>query len=161
MSKTSDRELFQAIVADILDDPAVQALAEKEQHSKKCTRLDHCVYVAYLSFWMCRRLGLDHTAAARAGLLHDFFYEDKEDGVSRIWRHPHTALENAEGLCELSARERDIIVKHMWPLTRALPRYRESFVVGLADKLCAFTEMVRLYGVIRQRKNLQPLAATV
>ncbi|MGD9560470.1 MAG: HD domain-containing protein [Oscillospiraceae bacterium] len=158
MWKLENREAFKAVVEDILQDPAVQALGEMEQHSKTCSRLDHSVYVAYLSFLFCRRFGLDHVAAARAGLLHDFFFEGKGDGVRRLWQHPHAALENAEERYDLSDLERDIIVKHMWPLTRPLPRHRESFVVSLADKLCAVMEMSRLHRVFRVQRHLAPAA---
>ena len=32
-------------------------------------------------------------------------------------------------------------MKHMWPVTLALPRYKESYLVILADKWCALTEV--------------------
>ena len=58
------------------------------------------------------------------------------------------ALRNAE-IHGLSDLEKDIISKHMWPLTlRKIPRYRESVVVNLADKICACAEMLRLYSKI-------------
>lgn len=152
--KLENRDEYESIVNDILCDPAVQELKTISQHSKTCNRLDHCLYVSYLSFLFCRRFGLNYVAAARAGLLHDFFFEDKEDGVRRIWQHPHSALANAATRHSLSALERDIIVKHMWPLTRPLPRYRESFVVTVADKICAALEMCRLYRLFRVHKHL-------
>ena len=40
--------------------------------------------------------------------------------------------------------EENIIVSHMWPLARKMPRYREALVVNLADKLCATAEVVGL-----------------
>lgn len=151
------REAFEAIVADLLADPAVLSMADLPQHSKTCNCLDHSRYVAYLSFLVCRRLKLDFVAAARAGLLHDFYLKnwDEEDiGIQRLWKHPHYALENASARYALSAKEKDIIVKHMWPLTRPLPRYRESFVVSMVDKFCAILEMTRLYSALKVQKKL-------
>lgn len=159
MWKVSNREEFGQIVADLLANPEVQALADMPQHNKSGSRLDHSIYVSYLSFLLCRRLGLDYVAAARAGLLHDFHFGTDEDGVGRLWKHPHDALENAEKLCALSEVEKDIIVKHMWPLTRPLPRHKESFVVSLMDKLAASMEFSMLYRLIRVKKKLVPLAA--
>ena len=36
--------------------------------------------------------------------------------------------------------EKDIIEKHMWPLTLRLPKYKESYVVLMVDKYCALFE---------------------
>ncbi|MDL2219625.1 HD family phosphohydrolase [Ruminococcaceae bacterium OttesenSCG-928-O06] len=159
MWKPENRAEFGEIVADILRDPEVLALADVSQHSDYCSRLDHSIYVSYISFLACRRLGLDHVAAARAGLLHDFHFADESASVKRLWRHPHDALENAEKNHELSDLERDIIVKHMWPLTRPLPRHKETFVVSLADKFCAMAEFSWLYRLFKVKKKLVPLAA--
>ena len=38
------------------------------------------------------------------------------------------------------ARERDVIAKHMFPLTLRPPRFRESWIVCLADKWCPLEE---------------------
>ena len=38
--------------------------------------------------------------------------------------------------------ERDVIRKHMFPLNPALPRYRETVIVTLADKVCAVQEFM-------------------
>lgn len=37
----------------------------------------------------------------------------------------------------LTPIEKDIIMKHMWPLTAIPPRYPESFLVSFIDKLIA------------------------
>jgi uncharacterized protein len=159
MWKPENREQFGCIVADLMAEPAVRALGEVGQHGKLCSRLDHSVYVAYLSFLACRRLRLDYVAAARAGLLHDFHFGGGGDGIRRLWQHPHAALENASSRYCLSEREKDIIVKHMWPLTRPLPRHRESFVVGAADKFCAVLEFSRLYRLLGVQEKLMPAPA--
>ena len=40
--------------------------------------------------------------------------------------------------------EEDIIGKHMWPLTAPLPYYKESYMVSLADKICAVCETLSI-----------------
>ena len=40
----------------------------------------------------------------------------------------------------LNEKERDIILKHMFPLTVKPPRFKESYIVMLADKYCAVYE---------------------
>lgn len=162
MWKSKNREQFAEIIEDLLQDPDVLLMKELPQHSKHASTFDHSVYVAYLSFLICRRLKLDYVAAARGGMLHDFALRnwDTEDyGVRRLWHHPHMALENAKERYELSPKEEDIIVKHMWPLTRPLPRHKESFVVSMADKMCALMEMSRLYRLMKVKKHLVPVPA--
>ena len=54
--------------------------------------------------------------------------------------HPGTALKNAEKEYELGDIERNIISRHMFPLTVVPPMCREAWLVCLADKYCAVKE---------------------
>ena len=36
--------------------------------------------------------------------------------------------------------EKDIILKHMWPVTFSTPKYLETFIVTFVDKYCAIKE---------------------
>ena len=40
--------------------------------------------------------------------------------------------------------EKDIIAKHMFPLTPFPPMHREGFIVSLADKWCALAETFKI-----------------
>ena len=158
MWSSKTKEEFYTCIADLIEVPAVQAMDDIPQHAGGVSCLDHCIFVSYLSFALCRRWRLDYVAAARAGLLHDLYLCDwKKARVSpwqRLLVHPQMALENAEqfGLSEL---ERDIILKHMWPVTlRHIPRHRESVVVNLADKLCASAEFLRIYNLAHAGERL-------
>lgn len=108
----------------------------------------HVVHVALESLRLVDRHGwrLDRAALVRGALLHDYFLYDWHEpqpndplGISG-YTHPWTALRNAEQDFELSPRERNIIVRHMWPLTPIPPACREAWVVTLADKICALRE---------------------
>ncbi len=155
--KEENRALFAACLDGLEDDPMVRAMEEIPQHVKGVSCYDHCLFVAYVGFTLCRIFGLDYRAAARAGLLHDLYLKKwEETSVGRFERlvvHPRMALENARTF-GLSPMEEDIIEKHMWPLTVSTPRYRESFCVSTADKICALLEMARLYGPLGVRRNL-------
>jgi uncharacterized protein len=66
------------------------------------------------------------------------------------------ACENAKKITELNALECDIIIKHMWLATVALPKYKESYIVTFVDKFCAVKEVaVPLSGKVNHRvKNM-------
>lgn len=107
---------------------------------------DHSLRVACLSIRIARRLGLkvDHQAIVRGALLHDYFlYDwhipDSSRGLHGF-SHARCALNNAMRDFSLREIEKDIIVKHMFPLNITPPKYKESFIVCFADKVCAAGE---------------------
>ena len=104
---------------------------------------------ASLSF--AERLGragisVDRASLLRGALLHDYFLYDwhDPDPSHRLhgFRHPFFALARAEEDFELTSRERNIIVRHMFPLVPVPPTCREAWIVCLADKWCALRETV-------------------
>jgi len=136
---------FEACVNELLSLDEVRQLAAYNQHCNT-SRLEHSIGVAYVSYAICKRLGLDFRAAARAGMLHDLFYYDwREMGHTaslHTYLHPKCALENAERLvADLTDIERNAIESHMWPLSERTPRYAESLAVSLADKICCVAEV--------------------
>ena len=74
--------------------------------------------------------------------------------------HPKIALQNATKHFSLNDIEKDIVVKHMWPLTLVPPKFKESFIVSFADKYLASKEYVTKLNadkVVRRGKK-QPKA---
>ena len=134
---------FTNIIKDILDDKTVQNL-QLYKHHYSSNRYEHCLSVAYTSYKICKFLGLDHVSAARAGILHDLFLYDCENPKTRpknhITEHPKIALQNAEKLFILNDLEKDIILRHMWPVTLSTPKYLETFILTFVDKYCAVKE---------------------
>ncbi len=118
------------------------------QHGKVSVFV-HCVCVAYMSCAITRffNLDLDVSALIIGALLHDYFLYDWHDGelCRKIhgFTHPFKACKNAKEDCELTPVEENIIKRHMFPLVPIPPRYREAWVVCLADKLCACEETLR------------------
>ena len=55
---------------------------------------------------------------------------------------------------DLNEVEKDIILKHMWPLTIRFPRYREAYIVTFVDKYCAIKEVLKFF---KYRKRLRKL----
>ncbi|WP_283621835.1 HD domain-containing protein [Limosilactobacillus avium] len=131
----NDKE-YVAIISDLLAQPAVQKLANYTQHHHS-NRLQHSIAVSYDSYKIAKRMHLDYRSTARAGLLHDLFYYDwrttKFDLGTHAFIHPRVALRNAEKITPLNKKEKDIILKHMFGATMAVPRYPESLIVSLVD----------------------------
>lgn len=146
LNKDNAGEFF-SLIEDVYYTNEVQGLSIYEQHLD-IDRLQHVTSVSYLSFLICKRLGLDFESAARGGIMHDLFYYDwrVKDKSHRLhgYYHPGFALKNACELCgeKLNKKERDIIKKHMWPLTVSPPKYAESFIVSMSDKYCATQELL-------------------
>ena len=59
------------------------------------------------------------------------------------------ALANAQESYDLTDLEKDIIYSHMWPLNIThIPHYRESVIVGIADKYTASRERLHQWRTI-------------
>lgn len=155
---TNDREEFEMIIKDIAEHPTVLKMKNFRQHyDTSC--YEHCQNVAYYSYSFCKKFNLDYTAVARAGMLHDLFLYDwrkKQDGRKGLhaFRHPRIALNNSLKIFNLSKKEQDIILKHMWPLTFVPSKYLESYVVSTADKYCALKESSNHYLEIFKTKKI-------
>jgi len=133
-------------VVDLLKHERVQSMKNFIQHGDT-TCFEHSLYVSYTSFVVSKKLGLDYRSTARGALLHDFFLYDwhikgNSEGLHGF-SHPRVALRNALEYFELGAIEREIILKHMWPLTPALPLKKEAMVVTMVDKYCSIAETVK------------------
>ena len=113
---------------------------------------EHSLQVARQSVIISELLGIEHSRRdlVRGALLHDYFLYDwhkaDKENPHRLhgFHHPARALRNAEYEYELTDRQREIIIKHMWPLTIKPPMCREAWVVTAADKYCSFLETVHL-----------------
>ncbi len=87
------------------------------------------------------------------GILHDLFLYDWRNSKKELnlkgyhaFIHPKIALENASRLFKLNEKEKDIILKHMWPVTFfSLPKYKESYIITVTDKLSALKSFYEYY----------------
>lgn len=138
---------YYGCIEDIIDCPQLQRLKGITHHIST-TRFQHCVNVSYYSYIVCRKFRWDARSAARAGLMHDLFYYDRKEynslkvkgQFSHSRAHSVIAVRNAAMLTNISPLERDIIERHMWPLTIHLPKYKETYVITVIDKYCAVLE---------------------
>ena len=137
--------LFNECIEDLINSDIVQELGNFSQHIGT-SRLQHSINVAYYSFIICRKGGLDFRSAARAGILHDLYLYDWRNPESprgyHAALHPREALKNARKVALLNKIEEDAIVRHMWPMTIVPPKYAESHIVSFVDKYCATAEVM-------------------
>lgn len=112
------------------------------------TVYEHSVHVALASIFLAEWLHIrvDGPSLLRGALLHDYFLYDWHDPCPghRLhgFTHPKTALQNASRDFNLTEIEKNIIARHMFPLTLVPPTCREAWIVCLADKYCALQETI-------------------
>ncbi len=138
---------YDIIVKDILNNKEFIKIENMKHHGT--TRLIHSKRVSYYSYIICKTLRLNYISAARAGLLHDFFMNEKDmkkrTKITSLFTHSKKALKNSSKIVYLSPLEQNIIVSHMFPLGIHLPVYLESWIVSLVDKIVGtyeFTEKI-------------------
>lgn len=143
--KKFDNKQYMDIVDDIIKNKEFEKMESILHHG--LSRKDHSIRVSYYSYIISKKLGLDYTAVARAGLLHDFFFEENEKSnikkrAHTLVNHPKYARENASKYFSLSEKEADIIETHMFPVAIKMPSYIESWVVDIVDDFVAIGELV-------------------
>lgn len=153
---------YYEMVADLLESEIVLQMKQYMHHGHT-TCFQHCLNVSYYNYLLCRLLSLDARAGARAGLLHDLFLYDWHTYVrakgQRMhgWTHAGTALANVRKYFEITPMEADIIEKHMFPMNIALPKYKETVVIILVDKVCGLWEVFQHWGYVAGRIATFPM----
>jgi uncharacterized protein len=140
---------FKEDIAEILGTPEMQSTKGFVQHGKVSV-FSHSVAVAEYSCRFARKLRLkvDFHSLVRGALLHDFFLYDWHDDWDLLhgFKHPRMALANASEKFALNKTERNIIRKHMWPMTLInIPTCREAWLVCLVDKYCSLLETMKIF----------------
>ena len=134
---------------DILGSQGMLLSQSFRQHGDVSVAL-HCFFAAVVCVRLARALALrvDTRALVRGALLHDYFLYDwhDPDPSHRLhgFRHAGLALRNAGRDFSLGPIERNMIASHMFPMNLVLPRFRESLLLCLADKICSFCETFHL-----------------
>ena len=155
--RTKENLEFYECIRDIVSHPAVLEMKKYYQHcDTDC--YEHCLDVAYNNYKICKKLGLDARSAARGGMLHDLFLYDWREHSKKTGdrlhaiTHPITAYRNACKYFHLNKVEKEVITKHMWPVSVIPPRYPETYVICLTDKYCGSREIMDHYAKVLQNK---------
>ena len=108
---------------------------------------DHSVSVAIMCVKLARYIPAkaDLCSLVRGALLHDYFLYDWHisDKSHKLhgFHHARCALKNAQRDFTLNDIEKNMILSHMFPLNMVFPKYKESVILCIADKLCAVLEI--------------------
>lgn len=135
---------FYEIVEDILNKKEFKELEQELHHG--ISRYRHSLRVAKSTYYLAEKLHWNCEAVTRAALLHDFFLDEQLSNcnVAQSWcRHPIIALENAKKYFLVDERQENIIVSHMFPSCKIIPKYKESWLVSFVDKGVSAYEMYR------------------
>lgn len=135
---------FNQIVEDILKHEEFLKLQHELHHG--ISRFEHSLRVAKMAYGMSKKMGMDYERVTRAALLHDFYTNDdtlEYNAKETLKAHPSIALNNAKKYFDLDKMQENIIEAHMFPITKKVPVYKESWLVSTADKIVATHEMYR------------------
>lgn len=147
--KIKDQE-YLSIINHILKNEEFKKMSQIKHHNT--TRMNHSLKVSYYSYVIAKSLRLDYEDVARGGLLHDFYTEEirncnkiKDKVLLFSTKHPKDAVINASNNFVLSEKEVNIIKSHMFPVDYRIPKYAESWVVSLVDKVLSFGEVSKRF----------------
>ena len=141
----NNKEKLEEIIAFLRENTRFDETKNFIQHGNTSV-YTHVISVAKKSIEIAEKYNLkvDMDSMIRGALLHDYFLYDWHDGKRERWihgfTHPMKAYKNAKSEINLNRLERDIIIKHMFPLTIIPPRYLESWIVTYSDKYVSAVE---------------------
>ncbi len=164
LSSLKDKPYFDswyAIVKDILLDEEFDRRHYFPHHNKSVW--EHSVLVSFTAYRYSFIFKADHRVCAIAGLLHDFYpyawqYSAKLESIDPKYLSKYKqkvpffkkhgfvhAKEAADNYILYYPKLKDkkvtnAIKRHMFPLNIIPPRYKESWIITLADKKVAFSE---------------------
>ena len=138
-------KLIELYADDILESDSFKSQKEFMQHGKTSV-YKHIINVTNMSITIAYKfnMNVDIKSLIRGSLLHDYFLYDwhENDKSHRLhgFKHAKTAMLNAERDFGLNKIEKNMIYTHMFPLNIRLPRYKESIILCVSDKICAIIE---------------------
>ena len=139
-----NRKIYYDIYSEFYNVNKYRELKSIPHHGNN--RLDHINRVSKLSFRLSKMLGLDYVSCTRGALLHDFFTPEditRKKYKKFIHDHPRIALDNSKHYFKINDIEEDIILTHMYPVVKGKPKYAESKIVCLSDKLVSIYDFFR------------------
>lgn len=151
MNKYNRDQEYLFIINSIMENEKFKKIENIKHHNT--TRLKHSIKVSYYSYRIAKCLKLDYQEVARGGLLHDFYTEqisecNKFKDKIKLFstKHPKDAVENSLKYFNLTEKEINIIETHMFPVDYRIPKYAESWIVSIVDKVLSIGEFSIKFG---------------
>ena len=147
MANDFEKEIVNKVGADILNSNGMALEKGFIQHGNVSV-YEHSLSVAVMCLRIKKYLPfkVNTRSLVRGALLHDYFlYDWHVADKSHKWhgfRHARSSWKNARRDFALNAVEENMILSHMFPLNLSVPKYRESVILCIADKICALSETV-------------------
>lgn len=156
-----DRLEYYSIIYEILKNKEFQKRKNYKHHGN-ISVYDHSLAVSKLSYKIAKKLNLDYKSAAIGGLLHDFYKKPWQENIEKQkflqkhgFTHAKEAMINSHEYFPtlMSPRIDNIIERHMFPLNKIPPKYKEAWVVTFADKYVSLevfkhpTSLLRFFGI--------------
>lgn len=141
-------ELINKYASDILENDIYNTQKKYMQYGKTSV-LEHEKNVTIYSLKITDRfkIKIDKKSLIRGALLHDYFLYDWHipDKTHRLhgFVHAKKALLNASRDFELNDIEKNMIYTHMFPMNLRIPKYKESIILCIADKIVATKETIK------------------
>ena len=134
---------FYKIIEPIIIEKEFQRRKEYPHHINESV-YEHVIRVSYDCYKIGKRLGMDYQSLAIAGLLHDFYEkpwqysnEKKPFFQKHAFTHAKEAVVNAKkyfGTDIITPKVESIMITHMFPLNKKIPRNKEAWLLTLIDK---------------------------
>jgi len=142
--KTREKEEFENLIKDIENNNNFKELDNELHHG--ISRYGHSYRVAKSVYKITKKLNFNYEEATRAALMHDFYFDyqlEENTPMKNLIAHQNAAVLNASKYFELSDLQKNMIESHMFPLSKVLPKYKESICLTLVDKGVALYEQQR------------------
>lgn len=166
--KISERIEYYKIVKPILKNEEFQK-RKTYLHHGNISVYQHSLKVSKLSYYVAKKLKCDYKSAAIGGLLHDFYPNPwQENQIKKTFFkkhgfvHAHEAKINSKKYFPdlMNKTIENIIERHMFPLNKIPPKYKEAWIVSMIDKYVSLEvflqpkQMVRLIGIRLKTKEV-------
>ncbi len=131
--------------SDILNNEKYKSQDKFMQHGKTSV-LKHEMNVTIYALKLAEKykIKVNQKSLVRGSLLHDYFLYDWHisDKTHRLhgFHHATMAMNNAIRDFNINEIEKNMILCHMFPMNLRVPKYKESILLCLADKIVATKE---------------------
>ena len=150
MSNMTDKyiERINNAANDIINNQKYKSQKQFMQHGKTSV-LEHEINVTKytLKFVDKFKIKVNEKSLIRGALLHDYFLYDwhVKDNNHRLhgFIHAKRALDNALQDFQLNDIEKNMIYTHMFPMNLRIPKYKESIILCISDKIVATLETIK------------------